>query len=165
MADTARWGLPLLEAGQAQKEVTVNEALTRLDLLAQASVVAVGLDAPPATPTVGEGWIIGAAPTGAGAGQAGAVAGWTSGGWRFVAPREGMSGWSEADACVATYARGQWRLGVLAGQRVEIGGVRVVGPRAAAIGTPTGGAVVDAEARAALDAVLVAMRGHGLIAS
>ena len=34
MSDTARWALPLLEAGQAQKEMTVNEALTALDLLA-----------------------------------------------------------------------------------------------------------------------------------
>ena len=35
MTDTARWALPLLEAGQAQKEMTHNEALQRLDLLAQ----------------------------------------------------------------------------------------------------------------------------------
>ncbi len=165
MADTARWGLPLLEAGQAQKEMTVNEALGRLELLTQAGVVAVGPDAPPSAPAEGQAWIVGGAPTGAWARQARAIAGWTAGGWRFVAPREGMSAWSAADGCVARFSGGQWRLGALVGQKVEIGGVQVVGARAAAIATPVGGGVVDAEARTALAAMLAALRAHGLIAS
>ena len=164
MADTARWGLPLLEAGQAQKEMTVNEALARLDLLAQAGVVAVGVDMPPSAPTEGQAWIVGSAPTGVWAGQARAVAGWTAGGWRFVAPREGMSAWSAADGCAAAFVGGQWRVGRLVGTSVAIGGVQVVGARAAAVAAPAGGSVVDAEARVALAAVLGALRGHGLIA-
>lgn len=163
MADTTRMGLPLLDAGQAQKEMTVNEALARLDLLTQAAVAAIGPDAPPGEPGDGQAWIVGGAPAGAWAGRAHALAGWTAGGWRFVAPREGMSVWSEADGCAATFVDGAWLLGRLSGERVEIGGVQVVGARAAAIGGPTGGAVVDAEARAALAAVLAALRGHGLI--
>lgn len=164
MADTARWRLPLLDAGQAQKEMTVNEALARLDLLAQAGVVAAGLDAPPSAPDEGQAWIVGAAPTGAWAGEADTIAGWTAGGWRFVAPREGMSAWSAADGCCVTYAGEQWRTGRLAGAAVEIGGVQVVGARVAAIASPAGGTTVDAEARAALTAALAALRAHGLIA-
>ena len=165
MADTARWGLPMLEAGQAQKEMTVNEALARLDLLAQAAVVATGLDTPPATPVEGQAWIVGSAPTGIWAGQARALAGWTVGGWRFVAPRDGMSVWSATDGCPVTFATGQWRVGRLAGTSVAIGGLQVVGARAAAIAAPTGGGVVDTEARATLAAVLGALRHHGLIAT
>lgn len=88
---TARLGLPLLATGQARKEETHNEALALVDLLLGGGVEAMGVDAPPADPTVGQAWIVGAAPTGAWAGRAGAVAGWTGGGWRFVPPFEGLS--------------------------------------------------------------------------
>jgi len=39
----------------------------------------------------------------------------------------------------------------------------VVGPRGDAIAEPEGGSVVDAEARAVINAVLAALRAHGLI--
>ena len=70
---TTRHGLPLLQAGQAQKEVTHNEALVLLDLLAHPAVEGV-LATPPAAPTPGQGWIIGAGATGAWSGQDGALA-------------------------------------------------------------------------------------------
>lgn len=165
MADTARWTLPLLDAGQAQKEMTVNEALARLDLLTQAGVVAVGTNVPPATPGEGQAWIVGAAPTGIWAGHDRAVAGWTAGGWRFLDPREGMAAWSAADGCAATFVGGQWQVGRVVGTSLVLGGAKVVGSRAAAIAAPVGGGVVDAEARGALNAILAALRGHGLIAS
>jgi hypothetical protein len=88
---TPRLALPLLQPGQAQKETTHNEALTVLDLTVQASVLTVGTNVPPAVPLVGSAWIVGTAPTGGWVGQARAIAGWTSGGWRFVAPRDGMT--------------------------------------------------------------------------
>ena len=160
---TSRLALPLLQAGQAQKEATHNEALALLDLAVQASVLAVGDNVPPVAPVVGNAWIIGTAPTGGWAGQARTIAGWTSGGWRFVVPREGMTAWSVADAQAARFAGGAWTIGVLAGSRVTIGGVDVVGARHAAIPEPTGGTVVDSQARTAIGAILGALRGHGLI--
>jgi hypothetical protein len=39
----------------------------------------------------------------------------------------------------------------------------VVGASAAAIASPSSGSVVDAEARGAIDAILGALRQHGLI--
>lgn len=165
MSETSRWALPLLDAGQAQKEMTHNEALAALDLLAQAGVVAVDLDAPPASPAAGQCWIVGAAPTGVWAGHAGALAGWTAGGWRFLAARDGMRAWSAADGCDAVYTGGQWRVGALAGTALRIAGVQVVGARRPAIAAASGGTTVDAEARAALGQVLAALAAHGLIAS
>ena len=41
MTKTARWALPLLEAGQAQKEMGHNEALAAIDLLMTTAVLAV----------------------------------------------------------------------------------------------------------------------------
>ena len=160
---TPRLALPMVQPGQAQKEATHNEALALLDLAVQASVVAVGVNVPPTSPAAGSAWIVGGAPTGGWAGQARAIAGWTTSGWRFVAPHEGMTAWSLADGQLARFVGGAWTLGVLAGSRVAIGGVDVVGERRAAIANPVGGTVIDGEARAVIGAVLAALRGHGLI--
>lgn len=161
---TARLALPLLQAGQAQKELSHNEALTLLDLATLAVVSAVGRDDPPPEPAAGACWIVGTAPGGAWTGQPRALAGWTPGGWRFVAAREGMAVWSIADAAEARFSAGAWTIGVLSATRLSIAGVQVVGARRAGIAGPSGGGVVDVEARAALANVLAALRGHGLIA-
>jgi hypothetical protein len=162
---TQRLQLPLLNAGQAQKELTHNEALALIDLTVQAAVLGVGIDTPPAAPEAGQCWIVGTAPTGAWSGQARSLAGWTSGGWRFVVPPEGCAVWSRADAAVARYLDGIWSVGVIRGARVDIDGAMVIGPQRAAIAAPAGGATIDAEARSVLGAILAALRGHGLIAS
>ena len=166
MADTsARLNLPLLAPGQAQKELYHNEALTLIDLAVQASVVTVGLDTPPASPVLGQCWIVGNAPTDAWIGQAGALAGWTGGGWRFVAAVEGGAVWDISSGEVVRRVAGAWVAGTVTGARLVIGGIQVVGAQRAAIATPAGGAVVDAEARTGLAALLAAMRTHGLIAA
>ncbi|MCW3834501.1 DUF2793 domain-containing protein [Sphingomonas canadensis] len=159
---TDRMELPMLQPGQAQKEMSHNEALARLDLAVQASVSAAGTNAPPADPAPGDAWIVGDAPSGAWAGNAGAIAGWTASGWRFLAPREGMRAWI-AESGFALYTGGEWRIGEAHG-RLIVEGVQVVGERGAAIADPSGGATVDSEARAAISALLSAMRAHGLIA-
>lgn len=166
MTDTAsaRFALPLLQPGQAQKELFHNEAVAAIDLIAQASVAAAGVDTPPAAPAIGQCWIVGTAPTGAWAGRPGRLAGWTDGGWRFVDPIEGMAAWIAGDALVARFVAGGWVTGEQTVARLTIGGDQVVGARRAAIADAAGGATVDAEARAALGAVLAALRGHGLIA-
>lgn len=161
--ETGRLALPLLEPGQAQKEATHNEALVRLDLTVQATVVAVGLDDPPTEPTGGVCWIVGNAPVGDWAGRAAALAGWTAGGWRFVAPFAGMAVWSIADGAIVRHDGVDWRVGEVTGARLILDGEPVVGPRAAAIDDPVGGGTIDAEARATVATILVALRQHGLI--
>ena len=162
---TTRLALPLLVPGQAQKEMFHNEALAAIDLALHASVVAVGLDTPPPVPAPGQCWIVGTAPTGEWSGQAGALAGWTAGGWRFVAAVEGMAVWDGAAGQVARRAGGAWQSGALAATSLAIGGIQVVGARRPDIAAPAGGGTVDGEARAAVTAILAALRGHGLIGS
>lgn len=161
---SARLQLPYLQPGQAQKELYHNEALALLDIAVQAVVLAVGQNAPPPSAALGEAWIVGTAPTDGWAGMGGAIAGWTSGGWRFVAPFEGLAVWSRADSALARYANGAWVVGRVQGKALIIDGDQLVGARQAAIGSPQGGGVVDAECRTALTSILNAMRAHGLIA-
>jgi len=162
---TARLGLPMIRPGQAQKEMSHNEALTTIDLCTQANAVALGLDVPPAAPVAGQAWIVGVAPNGAWAGKNGQLAGWTDGGWRFVVPTEGMAVWIIEAAEIARYFKGVWRLGEVRCSKVVIAGSTVLGAQRAAIAAPIGGTTSDIEARATLTEILNALRGHGLIAS
>ena len=165
MSETKRLGLPFLDAGQAAKELTHNEALVRLDIAVQTNVAAVGEEVPPENPVIGAAWIVGAAPTGAWAGRAENIAGWTASGWRFVVPLEGMTAWVEGAGVDARFAGGRWRLGEITGKALIIGGLPVVRARAAGVPDPVDGATIDAEGRAAIGAILDALRHHGLIAT
>ncbi len=162
--DTARLSLPLLHVAQAQKEMTHNEALTRIDLLLHGCVTGVAEDTPPAAPDVGQCWIVGDTPTGAWAGRTGQVAGWTAGGWRFVVPRDGMTLWWAGGETTATFRGTRWHPGEVRAARLVIGGTAVVGAQQPEIIGPAGGISVDSECRAVLERVLDALRGHGLIA-
>ncbi|NLR37878.1 DUF2793 domain-containing protein [Novosphingobium sp. ERW19] len=139
---TARLGLPLLFAGQAQKETTVNEALALLDLCVAGSVQGV-LSDPPTAPAAGQAWIVGISPTGAFTGHANAIAGWTEGGWRFVQPSIGMRSYDVQKGAFRLFDGG-WTL-------------------AAAPDSPQGGAIVDAEARAAIGALIELLKVTGTI--
>ena len=144
LPSTARFSLPLLATAQAQKEVTHNEALTLLDLLVQPVVEAGPLAVPPPAPGMGQGWIVGAGASGAWAGESDSLALWTAGGWRFIAPRAGMRTLRLSD--------GVW---------LRFDGALWVEPEE--IVSPAGGATVDSEARAAIDTLILALIGHGLL--
>jgi Protein of unknown function (DUF2793). len=160
-----RFALPLLSAGQAQKELYHNESLALLDLLAHTAVVDHGIDTPPSMPSPGQCWIVGSAPTGAWAGHDGALAGWTGGGWRFIAARAGMTAWDIANGYWLHHDGSDWVEGVLPASSLNVGGVQVVGGQIGAIANPAGGSFIDAEARAAVTLILNALRTHGLIAT
>ena len=64
---TPNLALPFIAQGQAQKEVTHNEALLRLDALVQIAVRSRSLAAPPGSPADGERWSVAAGATGAAA--------------------------------------------------------------------------------------------------
>ncbi|MCA1198734.1 DUF2793 domain-containing protein [Sphingomonas sp. R647] len=166
MTATTRFALPLLHAGQAQKEMFHNEAVVGIDALLHPDVQGVGVNAPPASPEPGEAWIVGDAPSGDWAGHDDEIACWTDGGWRFSVPRAGMEVWAESLAQPVRYRAGEgWQIGVIAASRIDIGGVQVIGARGEAVATPAGGAIVDEQARDAIVAILDALRAHGLIGS
>ena len=140
-------------------------ALQVIDVVVSAAVEGLPLAAPPVSPAVGSSYIVGASPTGAWAGQADTIAAFTSGGWRFVAPIDGLSALVRSSGGTAVYRDGAWEIGKLRGSEVRVDGVKVVGPQQAAIPAPAGGGTTDVEARTAIGAILAALRSHGLILS
>lgn len=164
MSSSPRLGLPFLSVGQAQKEYTHNEALQTLDLVVAAAVEEPPLASPPANPALGTCYIVAEDATDVWAGKSQCVTGWTSGGWRFVTPVEGMRMYVRSTGTWAIFRNGAWEIGQVRAAAVVIGDEQVVGNRAGAIASPAGGTTVDGEARAAIDAILEALRQHGLIA-
>jgi len=163
MMQTDRLRLPLLAAGQAQKEITHNEALSLLDVIAQAAVESMSLAIPPAAPEPGQCWIVAAGATGAWAGQTGAIACWTAAGWLFLAPGAGWRVCVRDRDQMIRFDGAVWRDGAVRNDGVYLDGKRVIAPRQDAIAAPAGGATRDEEARATLTALLGALRAHGLI--
>lgn len=160
---SARFALPFILPGQAQKEAFHNEALALLDAGLHPVVETGPIDAPPADPAPGQCWPVGAGAEGEWAGRAGSLACRTSGGWRFLAPVPGMTVW-RLDAGYRLHWTGSaWSDGAWPVAALVIDGEQVVGARLGSVPSPSGGTIIDAQARTAVDAVIVALRTHGLI--
>lgn len=138
-----RFGLPLLFAGQAQKEVFVNEAHALTDALLHPAIEGEA-DNPPSAPAEGECWLVGDTPTGAWLDHAGELASFQAGGWIFATPRDGVRLLDRSTGQDIRYLGG-WQ-------------------RPATPAAPAGGSTVDAEARAAIAALVAVLIDGGLLA-
>ncbi len=108
MTTTPHLSLALVETAQAQKEVTVNEALMRLDALLNTGAIDKDIATPPVSPTAGDVYIVAPSPTGAWAGKAGQVA-YFDQVWQFISPREGATLWvNDEDSLYIYYGGGAW---------------------------------------------------------
>ena len=144
--------------------MSLRGALVLVDLLLAGSVEGAPIAAPPATPSIGTFYRVATGASGAFAGHDNALAGWTEGGWRFVAPVEGMRLTERTSGVELAYRGGAWTSGSLRASELLVGGLKVVGQRGGAIASATGGSVVDVEARGAVNQILAGLRAHGLIA-
>ncbi|QIR84700.1 DUF2793 domain-containing protein [Paracoccus sp. AK26] len=109
--ETMRLQLPLLQPAQAQKHVTVNEALMRLDGLTNAVLESTVVASPPAAVIDGQCWWVPQGATGAWSGKGGRIAVGSNGGWVYVAPARGMRAFV-ADRGVEAIFDGQgWFMG------------------------------------------------------
>ena len=166
MEMTPRLGLPLLVAGQVQKELFHNEALALIDLMVAGSVEGAPLTTPPPSPVIGVFYRVAAAgASGAFAGHEGSLAGWSVAGWRFVAPVEGMRLTDRTSGVELAFRDAAWTSGSLRASEVVIGGLKVLGVRGPVIADAAGGTTIDTQARLATAQILAALRTHGLIAT
>jgi len=93
MSNSPILGLPFIEAAQAQKHVTHNEALKALDAVMQLGVLDRGLSSAPGSPAEGDRYIIAAGATGSWLGQDAKIAAFQDSAWTFYTPREGWLAW------------------------------------------------------------------------
>ncbi len=162
---SGRFALPLLQPGQAQKEIFHNEALVRIDAVLHPAVPETATDVVPSDPVVGQSWIVGFAPSGVWEGKTGQIAIWTGGGWRFVTAVSGMTVWIASAGHWAWHNGTGWQSGPLPTNGINVAGLQVVGERKGAIAIPIGGSAIDIEGRAAIASILETLRDHGLIAT
>src|SRR5688500_17609639 len=108
MSETPSLALPLLAAEQAQKHVTMNEALGLLDAVVQLAAKDRDLAAPPGAPAEGDRYIVATSPTGDWAGQAGKIAVYQNAGWTFLTPREGWLAWIDDENVVLGFTGAAW---------------------------------------------------------
>jgi hypothetical protein len=141
---TPNAGLPLLFAGQAQKEFFVNQSLAILDALVPRALVAT-LAAPPAAPEEGACYLVAPSATGDWSAQDDQLALMIGGSWHFIAPAEGLLMF-DRDAGRWLCFRNGWQS---AGTPVA----------------PSGGSVIDIEARNAIAQLIENLQLLGLIPS
>ena len=141
---TPALGLPLLIAGQAQKELFVNQALCLLDSLHDRTVAS-SRSAPPASPTEGSCFRVITPASGAWSGRDDHLAVMIGGDWHFIAPREGMQVFDQEAGHQLVFRTG-WK-------------------HAAAPAAPNGGTVVDTEARTAIGVLIQALLTVGVCSS
>ena len=139
---SARFGLPFLFSGQAQKEAFVNEAHAITDALLHCAIECEA-SIPPTAPTDGTCWLVAAAPTGDWQGQAGKIACRQAGNWLFVPPRDGLR-----------------VLNRQSGQEIRFAGTWLSAARPA---DPGGGTTIDAEARSAIVNLINALATAGIL--
>ncbi|PRY26224.1 uncharacterized protein DUF2793 [Aliiruegeria haliotis] len=114
MAETASLNLPLLQPSQAQKHVTVNEALVRLDGLAQLRLESRSVSSPPGGASDGQCYAVPDGAGGAWAGHDGEIAIYSNGGWTYARPQTGWEGWLVDEGRRGIFVDGRWASDVLA---------------------------------------------------
>lgn len=143
-AKTTNYEMPLLYSGQAQKEVLLNQSLSIIDALIPRSVVSL-LATPPIDAVEGESYLIATPSSGEWAGKEGQIALRVSGAWEYITPIEGMTVFNQALG-QKTLFRSNWQT-------------------ANEPTLPSGGGVIDTEARLAIADLTEALRNAGLLAN
>lgn len=166
MSQSTRLGLPYLAAAQAQKHVTVNESLLRLDALLQLSARSATTSAQPAAPSDGDIYLLPAGKTGAAwsAMADGAIGYYRDGAWEELTPQIGWRCYVEDEAALYARNAGVWsRIAAAQEHRLIFtpGGdgavsiyrnddVRAQNPRTAAIASIAGDTITLSTAAASL---------------
>lgn len=138
---SARFGLPFLYSGQAQKEVFVNEAFAATDALLHCKVED-ETASPPVEASEGQTWLVAPGATGDWSGQDGSLACFRAGGWTFIPPCDGLRIFNATSGQENLFF-GLWR-------------------KASVPLEPLDGTTVDVEARATISSLIAALRVVGI---
>ena len=110
MSTSPRLQLPFIAPSQAQKHVTLNDSLRKIDLMAQAKILSRATPAQPAAPNEGDIYILPANPAGPDWEHLSEnmLAMFTDGYWDSLAPQIGFRVWNEETARVIIFDGVNW---------------------------------------------------------
>lgn len=154
--ETPRYKLPLLAVGQAQKEYTHNEALLLVDNLLNPSILSI-LDNPDTITDIIDAnqteeneasnktmaWLISNQPDGLWSQRANQIAIMTDNGFRYIEPLDGMRIFNLQSNCIMVFRDMAWYTAPI-------------------LAAPSGGSVIDSEARDSIAAILDNLQQFGL---
>ena len=127
------------------RRLFLNHLAETANVSASARAAGVALTAPALTDSdIGKCWLVGSGATGLWTNKSGQIAIWIGGDWRYLVAHDGMRLWNRSNGRDSIYTGGVWRSGPI-------------------IANPSGGAVVDIEARATLGAMLQYFRLIGIL--
>lgn len=130
MTDTSpRIGLAYILPSQAQKHVTVNESLRRLDAVVQCAVQSATLSAEPASPQEGDAYILPAASTGSAwsAMTPGRIAVFQDGVFMAIAPSAGFLAYVRDSGRFMLFDGANWAAIPLSASNVPVFGINTAG--------------------------------------
>ena len=93
---------------QAQKHITHNESIKRIDTLTQLSVLSKSINSTPVSPQVNDQYIIGTSPTDEWTGRANEITVYTDAGWEFITPKMGWLVWIIDEQNFSVYLNDIW---------------------------------------------------------
>lgn len=108
MSNTPNLALPFIEAAQAQKHVTHNEALSLLDAVVMLNIADRDLAVPPASPAEGSRYLVATGASGAWSGHDGKIAAFIDGAWTFHVPQEGWLAWIADEDAFIVFEGANW---------------------------------------------------------
>lgn len=141
-SQTPSFNLPLLFAGQAQKEFFINRAFAQIDALMTGTIEGVYAN-PPENPIEGDTYIVAAEAQAEWQGYESHIAIRIADSWQLVPPRSGMLVFDKTAGCIRIF-RETWS-------------------DPTAISSPAGGTTQDVEARAAIEEILASLRKAGIL--
>ena len=110
MTTTTHLAISLVDQAQAQKEITINQAFTRIDAFLNNGAKSRYLSTPPTSPNSGDLYIVGTnSPSGVWAGQGGNLAYFDTA-WHFITPNAGVKIWVADEGLIAIYNGTSWLL-------------------------------------------------------
>ncbi|PHR94039.1 MAG: ribonuclease III [Robiginitomaculum sp.] len=108
MDNSPNLSLPYIMPAQAQKHVTHNEAIRKLDALTQLSVINRSLNTAPSSPVNGARYIVASMPTTDWETHEDEIAVYEDNGWAFITPQTGWLAWVEADENFVVWNTNAW---------------------------------------------------------
>ncbi|MBB33875.1 MAG: hypothetical protein CME88_13810 [Hirschia sp.] len=108
MTQTPRLSIDYMAAGQAQKHVTYNEALGRLDGIVSARIRSRGVVSPPVDMEEGEAWLLTAPGEEGWVGHDDTLLQWRDSAWQVIAPFDGLRLWVADEGVLIARESGDW---------------------------------------------------------